>query len=76
MEQTCVHCDHPDSSLLRVVMIGELVRADESMLYDLAEVFQTFGLLEAAEEDTMMYEMPRMCQANAANSRNMLRLVK
>lgn len=76
MDQTCIHCDHPNSSLLRVVMIGEIVRADETTLYALAEAFQTFGLLDDSEEDTLVYDMPEMCQDKPANTKNMLRLVK
>ena len=51
MDQSCEHCDHPDSSLLRVVLIGEILRADDSMLYALAEVCETIGLLQLSEDE-------------------------
>lgn len=77
MERTCMNCDHPNSSLLRVVLIGEIVRADDAALYALAEVFQTLGLLDTSdEEEAAMLEMPRMCHESPANTRSMLRLVK
>jgi hypothetical protein len=44
-------CDHPDVSLLRVVLIGEIVRADEAVLYTLAEVCEALGLLQFIDED-------------------------
>ena len=51
MERSCTHCDHPDSSLLRIVLIGEIIRADEATLYTMAEIFQSLGLLELSDED-------------------------
>jgi hypothetical protein len=51
MERSCSHCDNPDSSLLRIVLIGEIIRADEATLYTMAEIFQTLGLLELSSED-------------------------
>ena len=51
MEQRCDNCEHPTSSLLRVVLIGEIIRADEDDLYMLAEVFDELGLLELTEEE-------------------------
>jgi hypothetical protein len=51
MERSCNHCDNPDSSLLRIVLIGEIIRADEATLYTMAEIFQTLGLLELSQED-------------------------
>jgi hypothetical protein len=51
MERLCSYCDNPDSSLLRIVLIGEIIRADEAMLYTMAEIFQTLGLLELSQED-------------------------
>ena len=51
MERSCSHCDNLDSSLLRIVLIGEIIRADEATLYTMAEIFQTLGLLELSEED-------------------------
>ena len=36
MQQSCPHCDDPDMSLLRLVLIGEILRADETRLGFLA----------------------------------------
>lgn len=77
MERTCMNCDHPDSYLLRVVLIGEIVRAEDTALYALAEVFQTLGLLNVAGEDEALTpQVPGMCSEEPANTRSMLRLVK
>lgn len=51
MDQSCEYCDHPDSSLLRVVLIGEILRADDRMLYTLAEVCETIGLMQLSEDE-------------------------
>ena len=51
MERFCTHCDNPDSSLLRVVLIGEIIRADEATLSTMAEIFQALGLLTLSQED-------------------------
>jgi hypothetical protein len=52
MDRPCDDCDHPDSSLLRVVLIGEIIRADDDTLYAMAEIFETLGLLQLTDEDT------------------------
>lgn len=70
MERSCNHCDNPDSSLLRIVLIGEIIRADEATLYTMAEIFQTLGLLELSSED----EVPEVKQVAPKKTR--LRLVK
>ena len=70
MERSCSHCDNPDSSLLRIVLIGEIIRAYEDTLYTIAEIFQTLGLLELAPED----EVPGVRQVTPKKTR--LRLVK
>ena len=49
-DRPCEHCDSPDSSLLRVVLIGEIIRADDHMLYTLVDICETLGLLEFAED--------------------------
>ncbi len=51
MDQLCEYCDHPDISLLRVVLIGEIIRADDTMLHTLAEVCETIGLMQLSDED-------------------------
>ena len=51
VERRCDNCEHPTSSLLRVVLIGESIRADEDDLYLLAEVFHELGFLELSDEE-------------------------
>jgi hypothetical protein len=51
MEPPCDHCEHPDTSLLRVVLIGEIIRADEDTLYTLAEVCEALDLMQLSEDD-------------------------
>ena len=70
MERSCPHCDNPDSSLLRVVLIGEILRADEATLSTMAEIFQVLGLLELSQED----EASEVQQV--AQEKRRLRLVK
>ena len=48
MPPSCPHCDQPDVSLLRVVLMGEILRADEPLLVLLADLLQTSGLLPLA----------------------------
>jgi hypothetical protein len=52
MDPTCPHCDEPDISLLRLVLIGEIFRAEEPLLLLVADVLQQSGLLRLAEEPT------------------------
>jgi hypothetical protein len=55
MHPPCPHCDQPDMSLLRLVLIGEMLRADETLLGLLTDVMQACGLLPCsieAEEST------------------------
>jgi hypothetical protein len=70
MERSCSHCDNPDSSLLRIVLIGEIIRADEATLYTMAEIFQTLGLLELSPEDEITEGR------QVAQEKTRLRLVK
>ena len=51
MDRPCDRCDHPNSSLLRIVLIGEIIRADDDTLYALAEACEALGLLQLADED-------------------------
>jgi hypothetical protein len=44
MKQPCPPCDQPDLSFLRLVLIGELLCADETLLRRLADVMQQGGL--------------------------------
>src|SRR5215471_5070336 len=48
MPPSCPHCDQPDVSLSRVVLIGEILRADAPLLVTLADLLQTSGLLPLA----------------------------
>ena len=50
MKKPCPYCDQPDASLLRLVLIGEILRADETLLWRLAEVMQQCGLLQLSDE--------------------------
>jgi hypothetical protein len=50
MHQPCPHCDQPDLSLLRLVLIGEILCVDETQLVLLADVMQQSGLLQLSEE--------------------------
>ena len=53
MPPSCPHCDQPDVSLLRLVLIGEILRADATLLVTLADLLHTSGLLPlAATEPT------------------------
>jgi hypothetical protein len=45
VQQPCPHCDQPDISLLRLVLMGEILRADETRLVLLADIMQACGLL-------------------------------
>jgi hypothetical protein len=50
MQQPCPHCDQPDVSLLRLVLIGEILHADETLIGLLAEVMQACGLLPLTDK--------------------------
>ena len=52
MDPTCPYCDQPDISLLRLVLIGEIFRAEEPLLMLVADVLQQSGLLRLTEEPT------------------------
>lgn len=78
MERQC-YCDSPDGSLLRIVLIGEILRVDEADLYDLAEVFDTLGLLQLLDVDDDPTPEPTPASAPKAKRRKangILRRVK
>lgn len=50
MKQPCPYCDQPDLSLLRLVLIGEFLCADETLLLRLADVMQQCGLRQHVDE--------------------------
>jgi len=52
MHPPCPHCDQPDMSLLRLVLIGEILRADATLLVLLMDLVQQTGLLDLSEEPT------------------------
>jgi hypothetical protein len=47
----CEYCEQPDISLLRVVLIGEIVCADQATLYTLAGVCEALGLIQFSDEE-------------------------
>ncbi len=53
MQPSCPNCDQPDASLLRLVLIGEIYRADEAVLALLADLLHQSGLLHLSEEPTI-----------------------
>jgi len=50
MQPPCPHCDQSETSLLRLVLIGEILRAEEPEFVWLADVMQQSGLWHLAEE--------------------------
>jgi hypothetical protein len=59
MPPFCPHCDQPDMSLLRLVLIGEILRAEEPGLVWLADVMQQSGLWHRAEEPRAPHRQPQ-----------------
>ena len=59
MQPPCPHCDQPDMSLLRLVLIGEILRADETLLALLADLLQQSGLLHLSEKPTAQRVRPQ-----------------
>jgi hypothetical protein len=51
MDGPCEYCDQPDVSLLRIVLIGEIIRAEEETLYTLAGVCEALGLMQLSDDD-------------------------
>lgn len=51
MDRPCEYCDQPETSLLRIVLIGEIVRAEEDILYTLAGVCEALGLMQLSDDD-------------------------
>lgn len=70
MERSCSHCDHPESSLLRLVLIGEIMRVDDATLYAMVEIFDSLGVLDLSDED----DIPEVTPTIQGQKR--LRLVK
>jgi hypothetical protein len=59
MQPPCPHCDQPDTSLLRLVLIGEILRAEEPGLMWLADIMQQSGLWHLAEESIAPHRPPQ-----------------
>lgn len=59
MEQSCSRCDQPDSTLLRIVLIGEMIQADDASLYAMAEGLQRLGLINLSAEEDVPEEVQR-----------------
>ena len=51
MDGPCEYCDQPETSLLRIVLIGEIIRAEEDILYTLAGVCEALGLMQLSDDD-------------------------
>jgi len=51
VERWCGNCERPDSSLLRVVLIAEIIRAEEDDLLAIADMFDEMGLLQLDDDD-------------------------
>ncbi len=51
VERWCDNCEHPNSSLLRVVLIAEIIRAEEEDLLAMADIFDEMGLLQLDDDD-------------------------
>jgi len=50
MQQLCPHCDQLDTSLLRLVLIGDILSTTESRLVLLADVMCQRGPLQLSDE--------------------------
>jgi hypothetical protein len=59
MQLPCPRCDQPDTSLLRLVLIGEILCAEEPRLMWLADIMQQSGLWHLAEEPTAPHRPPQ-----------------
>jgi hypothetical protein len=46
---SCSYCDQLDMSLLRLTLLGEILRADDTVLVLLADVMQACGLRLGAQ---------------------------
>jgi len=49
MDWPCLHGDQPESALLRVIVIGEILQPDEAMLSAIAHLMPRLGLLDLVE---------------------------
>jgi len=51
MQQPCPYCDQLDTSLLRLVLIGTILLADEDRLVLLADVMYQYGLWKQISDE-------------------------
>jgi len=61
MHPPCPHCDQPDMSLLRLVLIGEILRADATVLVLLADLVQQSGRFCRKFSFTALWGMISSC---------------
>ena len=59
MQPPCPHCDQPDASLLRLVLMSEVLHTDETMLLLLADVLQQSGLVHFCDVPKAPHERPQ-----------------
>ena len=59
MQPPCPRCDQPDASLLRLVLMSEVLRTDETLLALLAEVLQQSGLWQLSEKPEAPHVRPQ-----------------
>ncbi len=64
VERWCDNCEHPNSSLLRVVLIAEIIRAEEDDLLAMADIFDEMGLLQLDDDDDPPSEDPSPSKAS------------
>lgn len=51
MKRSCDQGGEQDTSFLRLVLIGEIIQADDTALYAMAEALHRLGLLDLAVDD-------------------------
>lgn len=54
MDPLCPYCDQPEVSLLRLVLMSAILRADETLLTLMADVLQQSGLVHLATRPTVL----------------------
>jgi hypothetical protein len=59
MQPPCPRCDQPDASLLRLVLISEVLRTDETLLVLLADVLQQADLVHLVDEPKTPHVRPQ-----------------
>jgi hypothetical protein len=54
MPPSCPHGHQPDTSFLRLMLVGEILRADATRLALLADVLQQTGLVQLSEKPAVL----------------------